>query len=316
MRTSDRGRAFIAAHEGVVLRAYRDVAGVWTIGIGHTARAGGLKPVAGMTITRAEAEAQLKADLAGFEARVARTGAFRAQGPFDGAVSFDFNTGRIHNASWVAHYRAGLFARAEASLMSWVKAGGRSRPGLRRRREAEAELIFRGRYDLSPGGDAAKGGGDSQAAEQATGEAEHAAAGAAAAAEPSREREEVLAFQRQLKILKFYRGALDGLAGPRTRAAVRAFQRAHPNLAEDGLVGPATRAALERAVNALKRTGEVAGLATVSGAGAAALDATAGGGWSDPLVLAGCVGLAVFVFAAGLVAWRYRDELRLLAARL
>ena len=35
MKTSEEGVAFIAAQEGVVTRAYRDAAGVWTIGVGH-----------------------------------------------------------------------------------------------------------------------------------------------------------------------------------------------------------------------------------------------------------------------------------------
>ena len=71
MKTSERGVAFIAAQEGVVTRAYRDVAGVWTIGIGHTAAAGPPKPVAGMTISRADAFRILADDLGRvFEPRV------------------------------------------------------------------------------------------------------------------------------------------------------------------------------------------------------------------------------------------------------
>ncbi|WP_319771959.1 lysozyme [Breoghania sp.] len=106
MQTSERG-GIVAAHEGIVLRAYRDVAGVWTIGAGHTTPAGGIRPKAGMTIIREQALAQLEQDLRRFERRVKATGAFKAEHAFDGAVSFDFNTGRIHNASWIAHYRKG-----------------------------------------------------------------------------------------------------------------------------------------------------------------------------------------------------------------
>ena len=70
MRASDKGLAFIAGHEGVVTRAYRDVAGVWTIGVGHTAAAGPPTPRAGMTITRDEAFAILARDLPRYERRV------------------------------------------------------------------------------------------------------------------------------------------------------------------------------------------------------------------------------------------------------
>lgn len=69
MQTSTRGVAFIAAHEGVVTRAYRDVGGVMTIGVGHTAAAGPPKPVPGMTISRDEAFAILARDLPKYERR-------------------------------------------------------------------------------------------------------------------------------------------------------------------------------------------------------------------------------------------------------
>ena len=49
--------------------------------------------------------------------------------------------------------------------------------------------------------------------------------------------------QQALKDLGFDPGAIDGKAGPMTRRAVIAFQRAH-GLAPDGIVGPATIAAL------------------------------------------------------------------------
>ncbi|MEQ8699426.1 MAG: lysozyme, partial [Bauldia litoralis] len=142
MRVSDKGLAFIADHEGVVTRAYRDVAGVWTIGIGHTAAAGAPKPRAGMTITRAEAFAILARDLPRYERRVAAALTAIGQRAFDGAVSFDFNTGAVHRASWVKAYRAGNLTAARLGLMKWVKAGGRTVRGLVRRREAEARLIF------------------------------------------------------------------------------------------------------------------------------------------------------------------------------
>lgn len=43
-QTSPEGLAFLERHEGVVLRAYRDVVGVWTIGAGLTAASGVVKP--------------------------------------------------------------------------------------------------------------------------------------------------------------------------------------------------------------------------------------------------------------------------------
>lgn len=293
MQTSERGRAFIAGHEGVVLKTYRCPAGVLTIGVGHTARAGGLKPVPGLRITRAEAMDLLSADLKRFEARVLATGAFDAQAPFDGATSFDFNTGRIHNATWVKRYASARRREAEASLMQWVKGGGRRLPGLVRRRRAEADLIFRGHYG-----------------------AVHPASGEVAPSRP-RKSDEVLACQKQLKALGYYKGALDGLAGRQTTAAVLAFQRSHPHLDADGIIGPATRAALTRAMGL--RKGATQSLAAGGGSGVAVgnADQLAGqvGGSVSPagvdLALWGTVaGCLVLLVLGSITAWRYRDEIR------
>lgn len=43
---------------------------------------------------------------------------------------------------------------------------------------------------------------------------------------------------------------VDGIAGPKTKAAVSAFQRAHPPLAVDGIAGPLTKAAISKALAA------------------------------------------------------------------
>ncbi|MEP2947392.1 MAG: hypothetical protein ABJN11_14115 [Lentilitoribacter sp.] len=44
MKTSERGLAEIASHEGIVMSKYKDSVGVWTIGIGHTKNAGAPDP--------------------------------------------------------------------------------------------------------------------------------------------------------------------------------------------------------------------------------------------------------------------------------
>lgn len=51
------------------------------------------------------------------------------------------------------------------------------------------------------------------------------------------------ALQERLEVLHFPGGAVDGCAGPSTRAAVQAFQKAN-GLSADGVAGPKTRAAL------------------------------------------------------------------------
>lgn len=52
--------------------------------------------------------------------------------------------------------------------------------------------------------------------------------------------------QRALAALGFYRGAVDGIVGPATKAAIAAFQRGG-GLYPDGIVGPKTAKALEDA---------------------------------------------------------------------
>lgn len=54
-----------------------------------------------------------------------------------------------------------------------------------------------------------------------------------------------LGIQQALEKLGFAPGAIDGLPGPRTRAAVAAFQSFVGGLDVDGIVGPKTRSAME-----------------------------------------------------------------------
>lgn len=55
---------------------------------------------------------------------------------------------------------------------------------------------------------------------------------------------EVKALQEKLNSLGFNCGAADGIFGPKTEAAIKAFQQRY-GLAVDGIVGPATRAKIE-----------------------------------------------------------------------
>ena len=55
----------------------------------------------------------------------------------------------------------------------------------------------------------------------------------------------VAALQVALRALHRYGGGIDGVPGPRTKSAIRSFQRAH-QLSADGVAGPRTRAALGR----------------------------------------------------------------------
>jgi lysozyme len=274
MRTSDKGIAFIADCEGIVTRAYRDPAGVWTIGVGHTAAAGPPVPQSGMAITCAQAMALLADDLAACEARVAAVLGDVAQSVFDGAVSFEFNTGAIGRASWVRALRNGDRAAVEAGLLKWVKARGRTLPGLVRRRQAEARLILDGDYGQPP------------------------------AAPVS---DETRALQKQLAALGLYAGPRDGIVGRETRAAILAYQRRHPDLVADGIAGPATRAALAR--DLALRDKPLPAAVTTAAATTATAAASQAANASHPALVALAVGAAVLAAAIAVVAWRYRSEI-------
>ena len=145
--TSPMGIEFLERHEGVVLKAYRCPAGVWTIGAGLTSASGVVKVTPGMRITHDAARGLLAKALArNYEPRVRRAVPGANQHEFDAAVSFDFNTGAIHRASWVKAFARRDWNAVRSGLAAWRKGGGKVLPGLVRRREEEYQLMRYARY--------------------------------------------------------------------------------------------------------------------------------------------------------------------------
>lgn len=297
-KLSAQGAREIAAHEGFVSRTYRCPAGVETIGFGYTNRSATFRdhwiktrgrPLKfGDTITRDEALRilpQIVEDEYG--AAVVRHIKPTLQHHYDGAASVCFNLGP-GAAKWRwAKVLAKGDARGAAALLrqTGTTANGRRLPGLVKRRQAEALLIQRGVYSTSK-------------AIRVEPRAEVAPA--------SRADDELRHYQAILARLGHYDGAVDGLAGPKTATAVRAFQRGHPHLNVDGVLGSGTAAALDRAA-AAGDTGKATGVAVlVSGAGMAA----AQGGAPDWVLWIAAGGLGLAVLGGAAVAWRYRDEIR------
>ena len=135
MQTDAAGRAAITQREGVRLVAYRDTKGIPTIGVGHVDATPPVT-VMGMTITRAQADSLLVADLASFEAVVnAAIGPYGlSQNGFNAAVSFAFNIGRsaFANSTVARKIAAGDMAGAADAFLFWVKP-----PEIAARRRAE-----------------------------------------------------------------------------------------------------------------------------------------------------------------------------------
>ncbi|MCW2307391.1 glycoside hydrolase family protein [Rhodobium gokarnense] len=289
---SPRGAAFLERREGFVANAYRDAVGVVTIGTGFTdasrifraywQETRGHRLRMGDTITRAE-NARLLSEVADGEYGAAVTASIRPkeQHHYDGATSVAFNLGKGSVAwRWAQALRDGDPARCAALLrVGYNTAGGRRLAGLVARRRLEAALIEHGDYaDGGPNGHSADGDDKKTLAD----------------------------YQKLLKDRGFDPGPADGLWGPKTRAAVLAFQRSHDGLANDGILGPATKAALDRgavATRDARSSALAAGLATAAGGAVSAGSDTGAPAW----VLA----VVATVIAASLayVLWRNGDEI-------
>jgi len=136
---SPQGLSLTKQCEGLRLTAYQDVAGVWTIGYGHT---GNVQP--GETITDEQAEALLRADMAEAIAAVNRLVKVPlAQGQFDSLCDFTFNVGigNFTGSTLLRLLNAGDYAGASQQFGQWVYAGGEKVSGLMRRREIEQGMF-------------------------------------------------------------------------------------------------------------------------------------------------------------------------------
>lgn len=297
MRMSDQGVDFVARHEGTVLKAYKDPVGVVTIGCGFTngsrvavRELGRIK--LGMRITREQCMSVLRSCLdEEYGPAVTRSIAPRQQNHHDGAASPCFNLGPGSlDWKWARALAAGRVAESARLLRTTgTTAKGRKLPGLIRRRQEEARLIEVGDY----------GSGTFPTFEGTTEK------------ETGKGDDILREYQVKLRELGYDPGALDGLRGPKTEAAVRAFQRDHPQLLEDGILGRATMAQIDRVADLRRKAAsQPAAAGAVAGGGVAAgtpvADPSAGG--ADLAFWGGIVGIVAALIVLGYLAWRYRDE--------
>ena len=135
MIISNKGLDLIKQFEGCRLKAYKDPAGVWTIGWGHTK---GVK--AGDEITQEQADKLLRDDLAVYETKVDKYDDkyHWNQNQFDALVSFAYNIGSIDQLT--SNGRRSIKTISD-KILEYNKAGGKKLEGLVRRREAEKALF-------------------------------------------------------------------------------------------------------------------------------------------------------------------------------
>ena len=148
MKTSLKGILAILDEEAVVLCTYKDSKGVLTIGVGHTAAAGGFAPKPGNRMTIEQAISLFASDLAKFERRVEKSVGILAEHQNDALVSFDFNTGAIGGGSVDEKIAANDFNAAMDALQQYKKSGGVVLPGLVKRRAHERAMFERAEYPV------------------------------------------------------------------------------------------------------------------------------------------------------------------------
>lgn len=143
-KLSQAGLDLIKRFEGLRLTAYRCPAGVLTIGYGWTHPIDGKPISAGTKITLEKAEELLEKGVAPYCAAVEKSCPSATDNQFAAMTSLCYNIGPAAFAkSSVARYHAGgEFKRAADAFMMWTKGGGKTLPGLVRRREAERALYL------------------------------------------------------------------------------------------------------------------------------------------------------------------------------
>lgn len=170
MRISQAGLDLIKRFEGLSLTAYKDVAGVPTIGYGTTRYPNGSMVRLGDKCTEAQAGEYLREAVIGCEEAVSQyIGVPLSQAQFDALVSLVYNVGAgaFSESTLRRKLNAADYRGAAVEFDRWVYAGGRKIEGLIKRRRAERELFESG-LDVPQSGAPVPGAGTPPVAETAT----------------------------------------------------------------------------------------------------------------------------------------------------
>ena len=147
LETSSSGLEFISRWEGCVLKPYKDIVGLRTIGVGHLIKPGENFPD-GIEITKEKALEILAKDVKICEDAIKKNIKVPlTQSQFDALVSFGFNcgVGVYASSSACAALNLGKYEEVPAKLLDWskVKINGvlQVNKGLYNRRKSEGELF-------------------------------------------------------------------------------------------------------------------------------------------------------------------------------
>lgn len=132
------GLNLIKKYEGCKLTSYICPAGVLTIGYGHTGK--DVKP--NQTISKKKAINLLKKDLSRFERHVQTYNYIYewTDNEFSALVSFAYNIGNIDQ---LTAYGTRTRSQIRTAMLKYVKANGKTLPGLLKRRKSELKLFNR-----------------------------------------------------------------------------------------------------------------------------------------------------------------------------
>lgn len=144
-RISQDGIDLIKHFEGCRLKAYKDSAGIWTIGYGHT----GKEVFEGLMISQEEADELLEKDLAHFNRGVNRLTKdvkySMNQHRFDAFVAFSFNVGlaAFEKSTLLKRFKQLNFRdRMVPEFTRWIYVGEQPLRGLLLRRQAEQRMFL------------------------------------------------------------------------------------------------------------------------------------------------------------------------------
>jgi lysozyme len=147
LTTDNQGLDLIKHFEGCELTSYRCASNVITIGFGNTSRAR-----TGMTITQSTADAWLIEDVKIYENGIKRLCKVDLlQQEFSSLVAWAFNCGlgALEESTLLRILNQGNYQGVPEQIKRWDKGGGRTLPGLTRRRKAEAHLWTTGRLKFN-----------------------------------------------------------------------------------------------------------------------------------------------------------------------